>query len=131
MARARGRTVARQMLVWQLLVVLVVVVGGTGLAWFDARQDSRADARAQTLDVSLAVAASPTVVQALDDPDPSTVLQPYAERVRKATGTDFVVVMSTSGIRYSHPTPGNIGKKFIGHIDQALAGNEFTEDYTG
>ncbi len=131
MARARGRTVARQMLVWQLLVVLVIVVGGTALAWFDARQDSRADARAQTLDVSLAVAASPTVVEALDDPDPSATLQPYAERVRKATATDFVVVMSTAGIRYSHPIPANIGKKFIGHIDQALAGKEFTENYTG
>lgn len=131
MARARGRTVARQMLVWQLLVVLVVVVGGTGLAWFDARQDSRADARSQTLDVSLAVAASPTVVQALDDPDPRLVLQPYAERVRKATGTDFVVVMNRKGIRYSHPNPDNIGKKFIGHIDVALAGKNFTEDFTG
>lgn len=131
MARARGRTVARQMLVWQLLVVLVVVVGGTGLAWFDARQDSRADARAQTLDVSLAVAASPAVLDALDDPKPSTVLQPYAERVRKATGTDFVVVMSTKGIRYSHPIPSNIGKKFIGHIDVALTGRNFTEEYTG
>ncbi|VXB71795.1 sensor histidine kinase [Aeromicrobium sp. 9AM] len=131
MARARGRTVARQMLVWQLLVVLVVVVGGTGLAWFDARQDSRADARAQSLDVSLAVAASPAVLDALDDPDPSVVLQPYAERVRKATGTDFVVVMSTKGIRYSHPNPDNIGKKFIGHIDAALKGKDFTEDFRG
>lgn len=119
------------MLVWQLLVVLVIVVGGTALAWFDARQDSRADARSRTLDVSLAVAASPTVLQALDDPDPSAVLQPYAERVRKATSTDFVVVMSTAGIRYSHPIPSNIGKKFIGHIDEALSGEEFTENYTG
>lgn len=131
MARARGRTVARQMLVWQLIVVLVVVVGGTGLAWFDARQDSRADARSRTLDVSLAVAASPTVLDALDDAKPSKVLQPYAERVRKATGTDFVVVMNTKGIRYSHPNPDNIGKKFIGHIDAALKGRKFTEDATG
>jgi sensor histidine kinase regulating citrate/malate metabolism len=119
------------MLVWQLLVVLVVVVGGTALAWFDARQGSHADARTKALDVSLAVAASSTVLNALDDPDPSLVLQPYAERVRKATDTDFVVVMSTSGIRYSHPDPANIGKKFIGHIDEALAGKLFTEDYTG
>ncbi|WP_235503546.1 sensor histidine kinase [Aeromicrobium sp. Root344] len=131
MARARGRTVARQMLVWQLLVVLVVVVGGTALAWFDARQDSRADARAQTLDVSLAVAASPTVLDALDDPEPRDVLQPYAERVRKATGTDFVVIMSPKGIRYSHPNPDNIGKKFIGHTAEALKGRNFTEDFTG
>lgn len=131
MARASGRTVARQMLVWQLVIVLVVVVGGTALAWVDARQDSHAAARTKTLDVSLAVASSPTVLDALDDATPSTVLQPYAERVRRETGTSFVVVMSTSGTRYSHPNPDNIGKKFIGHIDQALAGTPFTEDYTG
>lgn len=119
------------MLVWQLLVVLVIVIGGTGLAWFDARRDSRADARSQTLDVSLAVAASPTVADALDDLEPSAVLQPYAEQVRTSTGTDFVVVMSTEGTRYSHPTPSNIGKKFLGHIEEALAGERFTEDYTG
>jgi len=131
MARARTSTVARQMLVWQLLVVLVVVVGGTALAWVDARQGSHADARTKALDVSLAVAASSTVLDALDDAQPRVVLQPYAERVRKATDTDFVVVMNTKGIRYSHPNPALIGKKFIGHIDRALAGRNFTEDYTG
>lgn len=119
------------MLVWQLLIVLIVVVGGIGLAWLDARQDSRADARATALDVSLAVAASPTVVQALGTSDPTAVLQPYAEQVRRATGTDFVVVMNTSGIRYSHPDTSVIGKKFIGHIDEALRGERFTEDFTG
>ena len=90
MARARGRTVARQMLVWQLLVVLVVVVGGTGLAWFDARQDSRADARAQTLDVSLAVAASPALLDALD------ARAVVAARTTRATSADAAAATTLS-----------------------------------
>lgn len=127
----RERTVARQMLVWQVLVVLVLVGGGITLAWLDARSDSLATARDRALDVSLAVAAAPAVESALVSPDPTQVLQPYAEQVRRNTGTDFVVVMSTEGIRYSHPNPDVIGERFIGNIDRAVAGEDFTERYTG
>ena len=63
--RLRERTVARQMLVWQVVLVLVLVVGGIALAWLDARSDSLATASDRTLDVSLAVAASPTIGAAL------------------------------------------------------------------
>ena len=131
MARARERTVARQMLVWQLAVVLVLVAGGTALAWFDARGDSRAEARDRALDLSLAVAAAPTVREAFESSDPSVILQPYAERVRRVTDTDFVTIMSPTGIRYSHPNPANIGKTFLGHIDEAAQGRPITESYTG
>ncbi|NRQ48226.1 sensor histidine kinase [Aeromicrobium sp. YC3-14] len=119
------------MLVWQLAVVLVIVVGGTALAWLDARSDSTAAASARALDISLAVAAAPTVRDAFADADPSAVLQPYAERVRGATGTDFVTIMSPTGTRYSHPDPANIGRKFLGHIDEAAQGQAITEKYTG
>lgn len=131
MARAGERTVARQMLLWQLAVVLVLVGGGIALAWVDARGDSRAEARDRALDISLAVAAAPTVREAFDAPDPSAILQPYAERVRRVTDTDFVTIMSPTGIRYSHPDPANIGKKFLGHIDEAARGRAITENYSG
>lgn len=131
MARTEQRTVARQMFVWQLVIVLVLVAGGIVLAYVDARADSRATAQNRALDVSLTVAAAPTVAQAMDDADPSAVLQPYAEQVRKATGTDFVTIMNPAGIRYSHPDPNNIGRKFLGNIDQAAKGLTITENYTG
>ena len=51
---------------------------------------------------------------ALSSPDPTAVLQPRAEAARKATGVDFIVVMNTDGIRYTHPKPDRIGKKFVG-----------------
>ena len=129
--RLRERTVARQMLVWQVVLVLVLVVGGIALAWLDARSDSLATASDRTLDVSLAVAASPTIGAALDSEDPSDILQPYAEQVRVETGTDFVVVMSTDAIRYSHPNTALIGQRFEGHTAEALAGRSFTERFSG
>ncbi len=64
-------------------------------------------------------------------PDPTATLQPVAERVRAETGTDFVVVMSPGGRRYTHPDPRQIGQQFIGHIRAAQRGGEVTESYRG
>ncbi len=51
--------------------------------------------------------------------------------MRVDSGTDFVVVMSPAGVRYSHPDPDQIGRTFLGHTDAALAGGIVTEEYTG
>ena len=59
----------------------------------------------------------PTVVAGRAEPvTPSAVLQPYAERVRVESGTDFVVVMSPPAIRYTHPDPQPDRQQFLGHI---------------
>ncbi|NBE94725.1 sensor histidine kinase [Nonomuraea sp. KC401] len=81
--------------------------------------------------MALSVAASPDVLDALGDPDPSGRLQPYAERVRGATGVDFITIMRPDGTRYTHPDPARIGGRFLGHTGRALAGETVTETYTG
>ena len=100
--RRRG-SVAQQVFLLQTLIVLTVIVAAVALAYFDARHTQREDARTTSVAVALAVADAPSVLRALDDPDPSVVIQPYAERVRRDTGTDFVVVMGLDRTRYSHP----------------------------
>ncbi len=131
MARRRERTVARQILTLQLAVVLTLVLGGVLLAWLDARHDSSETARKRVVGIAVSIADSPTVRTALASPDPSAVLQPYAEEVRRDSATDFVVIMNPAGIRYSHPNPDNIGKKFVGHTAAALAGGRIVEEYKG
>ena len=127
----RPSSVARQILLWQVVVVCVLVLGGVAAAWFDARADATASARQRALDLAVAVADSPTVREAVRTTDPSTTLQPFAEQVRRDSGTDFVVIMSRDGIRYSHPDPANIGKRFLGSITQAQAGRTYSEEYVG
>ena len=127
----RGWSLARQLLAWQVLVVLAVVVAGAAAAYLQVARDNREIARQRVLGIAHAVAAAPDVRAALGSADPAATLQPYAERVRRDTGTDFVVVMSTAGVRYSHPNPGEIGKRFLGHIRPAAHGGSFTETYTG
>ncbi|MDF2092679.1 sensor histidine kinase [Knoellia sp. 3-2P3] len=121
-----GQTAALQVLV----AVLVVGAGLLG-AWAQAQRSGTAEATARATAVAEAVAATPDVVAAVQGPDPAQNLQPYAERVRRETRTDFVVVMSPTGRRYSHPDPAQVGRQFLGHIEQAAAGGMVVEDYTG
>ena len=122
---------ARQVLLLQILVVLVLVVASGALATYDARRDARATATDRAVSVSRAVADAPTITAALGEPEPSATIQPYAEQVRQDADVDFVVVMSMERIRYSHPDPENIGKRFIGDVGGAPEGDVFTEQATG
>ncbi|CAM5693810.1 hypothetical protein SAFG77S_09978 [Streptomyces afghaniensis] len=76
-------------------------------------------------------AHSPGVLAALQTPDPSKILQPLTEAARRAAGVDFIVVMDTEGIRYTHPLPDRIGKRFVGEIGQPLAGKVYVESVDG
>jgi sensor histidine kinase regulating citrate/malate metabolism len=127
----RAGSVAGQILLLQLVLVGLLVTVALGLAAYDARRDVRRQATAETLVVAQTVADSPAVRAALRGPDPSAVLQRYAEAVRHDTGTDFVVVMGTSRIRFTHPDRSQIGKLYIGDLGTAPQGRPFSEQHTG
>jgi two-component system, CitB family, sensor kinase len=127
----RPRSVARQILVLQLLVVLIVVLSALALAYLDARSDQRRQAGEAALAVATTTADSPQILAALATPDPSVQLQPWAERIRRDTGTDFVVVMSPDGVRYTHPDPKQIGGHYLGSIAEAQRGESHVETFTG
>jgi two-component system CitB family sensor kinase len=115
----------------QVIVVVLTVTIGAFATLQTAKRDKVEQERQRSLAVSLTVAQSPEVARALERPHPSRFLQPLAERIRKQTGVAFVVVMSPQGIRYSHPNPAQIGRRFVGHIERAQRGHAFTETYTG
>ncbi|MEV4612647.1 sensor histidine kinase [Kitasatospora sp. NPDC049258] len=130
-SRRRLRSLAGQLFAVQIVIVTAVVAGGAVLAYLFTADRAESAALRQVRAAAVAVADSPTVRAAAVGPDPSAVLQPYAEQVRQDTGVDFVTVMDTHGIRWAHRDPAQIGKPFLGHIDQALAGRTFPETYTG
>ncbi|WP_208298264.1 SpoIIE family protein phosphatase [Streptomyces sp. BK208] len=126
-----GRSVAGQVFVMNVVIVLLLVVAAAVALVLQVRHDSTVEARNRSVSVAATFANSPGVREALRAPDPSAVLQPRAEAVRKATGVDFVVVTNPEGIRYTHPKPDRIGKKFVGNIEPALAGETVTEEIEG
>ncbi|MEU8802827.1 sensor histidine kinase [Spirillospora sp. NPDC048819] len=124
-------SLARQLLVLQAAIVGLLVTAGATMAYLDAGR-SADDAAAQTVTaVAQSIADADNVRTALASPDPSRLLQPYAERVRHDTGVDFITIMSPAGIRYTHPNPSRIGGRFVGNTGPALTGLTFTETYTG
>jgi two-component system CitB family sensor kinase len=127
----RERSVARQVLVLQLVAVLVLVVTALALATYDARSDIRASARDEAISVAQAVARAPVLHEALRTEDPSELIQPFAEAVRVDTGVDFVVVMAPDRTRFSHPSVEQLGKAFIGNLGGAPDGEVYTEEYVG
>jgi sensor histidine kinase regulating citrate/malate metabolism len=127
----RRWSLARQLFALLAVVLAVVVAVAVLAAYLQARRWSRETAREEVLSVALTVAASPTVAEGLAAPDPAAALRAYAEQVRRETRTDFVVVMSPEGTRYTHPVPERVGGQFVGHIEPARHGTPFTETYTG
>jgi two-component system CitB family sensor kinase len=129
--RPRSWSLATQLFAVQAVTILIVLVGAGLAALSNAIAANEAAARDEVLGVARAVAAAPTVREALVTADPSAVLQPLAERIRGDTETDFVVIMTTDGIRFTHPTPAQIGGRFQGTIAAASEGGTVTETFTG
>ncbi len=134
------RSLAGQLFVVQVVIVAAVVAGGAVLAYLFTADRAEDAARREVTAVAHAVADSPSVRAAVAGPDPTAVLQPYVEQVRADTrvsparadtGVSFITVMDTDGVRWTHPLPEQIGKRYLGHIDWALAGQTRSETYTG
>ncbi|MFJ8648233.1 SpoIIE family protein phosphatase [Streptomyces sp. NPDC093546] len=126
-SRLSARAVASQVFALQAAVVLLLVVAVVVALLLQSRTDSEREARQRSVAVAETFARAPGVAAALTGPDPSAVLQPRAERLREASGVDFVVVMSPEGTRLTHPDPDLIGGLYAGTIAPAAAGGTVTE----
>ncbi|WAZ24198.1 sensor histidine kinase [Streptomyces cinnabarinus] len=127
----RPRSLAGQLFAVQAVLIAVLVAGYALFTYVSDQSQAEDAAGRQALAVARSVADSPSVRQAIRTDDPTASLQPYALHVQQDTGVDFVTIMDTRGIRWTHPNPDEIGQRFIGHIDDALKGETFTETYTG
>ncbi|SEE86178.1 PAS domain-containing protein [Streptomyces sp. Ag109_O5-10] len=125
------RGVAGQMFLMQVGVVLVLAATAVAALLLQSQTDAERDARNHTQAVAASVAADPTVRQALAGGRPTAALRQLAEETRRHARVDFVVVMSPAGIRYTHPNPAEIGRRYIGSIGAAQHGGTVTETTSG
>ncbi|MEV8551114.1 sensor histidine kinase [Streptomyces glaucescens] len=128
---SRPRSLAGQLFAMQAVLIAVVVAGYAFFTYVSDRRQAEEAAGRQAAAVARAVADSPSVRDAIRTPDPTAALQPYALRVMRDTGVDFVTIMDPGGIRWTHPNAHEIGQRFLGHTERALRGETFTETYTG
>ena len=115
-------SLAAQILALQVLIVLTTVAVSALVGVQQSRAQLTRQEGAKVLALADSVAALPEVRAAFDDPQPSAVLQPLAEAVRRASGVTFVVVAGRDQVRYSHPDPAQIGRRLSTDGADALAG---------
>uniref|UniRef100_A0AAU3I753 histidine kinase n=1 Tax=Streptomyces sp. NBC_01393 TaxID=2903851 RepID=A0AAU3I753_9ACTN len=127
------RRVFAQVLLMQIAIAVGVAVLATGLflAPLSAQLDDQAMRRA--LAIAQTTAAQPQIAVDLQRTAPSRTgpVQAEAERIREASGAEYVVVMDMRGIRWSHRSPAQIGKPVSTSPKQALAGRDVMEIDTG
>ncbi|MFF9009078.1 ATP-binding protein [Streptomyces goshikiensis] len=129
------RRAVSQILLTQLAIAAGVAVLATGLflAPLSAQLDDQAMRRA--LAIAQSAAADPALAAGLLTADPpaggpaaaDSPVQSSAERIRRATGAEYVVVMDLNGIRRSHPSPELIGLPVSTDPRDVLAGREVME----
>ncbi|GAA2446421.1 sensor histidine kinase [Streptomyces macrosporus] len=128
--RIRGpRRVFSQVLLAQLAIVTGVTALATGLflALFSDELDEQAMRRA--LAIARTTAAEPRFAEGVrtTPPSPDGPVQAAAERIRRASGAAYVVIMDRRGVRWSHPEPDRVGRRVSTDPSTALAGRDVME----
>lgn len=124
-------SIARRFLVGQLIFIALLTAVVSAALFIDARSQNYARAEQRMLSIATAFADSPFVVAEVQKPSPSETLQPYALKVMQDAGVDFITIMAPDRTRFTHPDPEELGRPYIGSIEQALAGQPFTEVFAG
>lgn len=126
------RSVAGQVFALEALIALLVIAAAVFVTFYQARNDTERDARVRSLAVAEAFAKAPGIDDALTSADPTAELQDRAEATRRATGVDFIAVLSPAGLRYTDSEPELIGLKATGDLTRAVVdGESFTELFRG
>lgn len=122
-----------QVLLMQVAMAAGVAVLATGLFLAPLSHQLDDQAMRRALAIAQATAAQPQIARDLQStpPSPDGPVQREAERIRRASGAEYVVVMNMRGVRWSHRDPGRIGKVVSTDPSQALAGKEVMQIDSG
>jgi len=126
----RNLQVKLSLLVTGLLIVLVSLIS---LLFSDiSRSSLKEQIGRRVLEVAETVALDPDIRQGVETHDQPRV-QERAEKIRVATGAEFVVVGDRNGVRLAHPDAEKIGQPFVGgDLGPALKeGKSYTSEATG
>ncbi|WP_405524444.1 ATP-binding protein [Streptomyces canus] len=93
-------------------LAILALTGAIGFVLFVFAQRGEIDRayEQRALDIAQTTAAEPQIQQAVEFGGGGDVVQTVAERIRKASGASYVVVIDLHGIRHSHPDPALIGE---------------------
>lgn len=95
--------------------IIVIVVASIGVLSNKQMESTlKQQLGKNTMDLAVAISSLDVVKDNIDTIGGDVRIQQAVETIRLKTHVQFIVVMDMKGIRYSHPLPENIGKKFTG-----------------
>lgn len=123
------RRVFSQVLLMQLAIAAGVAVLATGLFLAPLSDQLDDQAMRRALAIAQTTAAQPRLAKDLSSSPPTAEgpVQKAAERIRRASGAEYVVIMNKEGVRWSHTDRGQIGKVVSTDPSDALAGRDVME----
>ncbi|MFB7334219.1 ATP-binding protein [Streptomyces adustus] len=127
------RRVFSQILLMQVAIAAGVAVLATGLFLAPLGHQLDAEAMRRALAIAQTTAAQPQIAEDLMS-TPATVdgpVQREAERIRKASRAEYVVVMNMDHTRWSHRDPAQVGRPVSTDPSRALDGHEVMEIDSG
>ncbi len=122
-----------QVLLMQLAIAAGVTVLATGLFLAPLGRQLDEQAMRRALAIAETTAENRQIARDLRNTAPSAhgPVQKEAERIRKATGAEYIVVMDMRGTRWSHTDPWQIGEHVSTSAKEALGGQKVMEIDTG
>ncbi|WP_189938591.1 sensor histidine kinase [Streptomyces sulfonofaciens] len=127
------RRVFSQVLLMQLAVAAGVAVLATGLFLAPLGDQLDDEAMRRALAIAQTTAAEPGLVRDLQTtaPTPDGPVQSRAERIRRASGAEYVVIMNRGGVRWSHTDADRIGEVVSTDPSVPLSGREIMQIDSG
>lgn len=98
------------------IFIVIIVIGGLFGYTFKQIMESnlKNEIGSKALSVAQSIANIPEIQEAFQSEDPSSIIQPIAENIRKQVGAEFIVIGNRDEVRYSHPNPNRLGQKMVG-----------------
>ncbi|WP_432028210.1 ATP-binding protein [Streptomyces sp. 1222.5] len=123
------RRVFSQVLLMQVAIAAGVAVLATGLFLAPLSKQLDQEAMRRALAIAETTAQDPQIAEGIRTTPPTRdgPVQREAERIRKATHAEYIVVLDLTQVRWSHPTPSEIGRHVSTSPKAALSGHEVME----
>ncbi|NUQ95419.1 MAG: sensor histidine kinase [Streptomyces sp.] len=118
-----------QVLLMQVAIAAGVAVLATGLFLAPLSKQLDEEAMRQALAIAETTAQNPQIAEGVLHTPPTTdgPVQKEAERIRRATHAEYIVVLDRNWVRWSHPTESEIGDIVSTNPEDALGGKEVME----
>ncbi|MFF1406729.1 ATP-binding protein [Streptomyces sp. NPDC058294] len=123
------RRMFSQVLLMQVAIAAGVAVLATGLFLAPLSKQLDQEAMRRALAIAETTAQDPQIAEGVltAPPDRTGPVQREAERIRRATHAEYIVVLDRNWVRWSHPTASEIGRRVSTDPTDALAGREVME----